>query len=150
MSNYTLSIVTYDRGRDTVTGKIKPHHWAFFLHLPTPLKPGEGSRTGIAHQLRVMPGAFYYPGAEKGADPVTLGPGPVVQELEVGEVDEASLERVEQVLRETPIDKSESSGWNCQSWTLEGLERLRTAKLLHVDYSYLTKEGVRAWLREPE
>lgn len=77
-----------------------------------------------------MPGGFYYQGPE---------------ELEVGEVDGSKMARVHEILRGIEIEKAEHGGWNCQSWALDGLERLREEGFV---YSYLGQEEVKNWLKE--
>jgi hypothetical protein len=97
---------------------------------------------GIAHQLRGMPGAFYYRGPEE----VDLNKsGSLKEELQIGEVDATKLDLVHQRLKECRIDTEESSGWNCQDWALEGLEKLRAEGFVDVTY---TKEVVKNWLKE--
>lgn len=80
-----------------------------------------GINLGIAHQLRGMPGAFYYMGPE--------------------EVDLAKSRS----LKEELLNTVESSGWNCQDWALEGLEKLRADGFIYDGY---TRETVKAWLKE--
>jgi len=69
------------------------------------------------------------------------------EDIRIGEVDEAHLDTIEKILKDIPIDKSESSGWNCQSWSLEGFERLQQANF--IDDS-LTSKGLYEWLMEPD
>ncbi|BDD61521.1 hypothetical protein MAP00_006563 [Monascus purpureus] len=68
-----------------------------------------------------MPGAFYYMGPE--------------------EVDLAKSRS----LKEELLNTVESSGWNCQDWALEGLEKLRADGFIYDGY---TRETVKAWLKE--
>ncbi|KAJ9130692.1 hypothetical protein NKR23_g12089 [Pleurostoma richardsiae] len=138
MTKRTLYLVTYDRGTYATTGKVKPYHWSFFVQLEV-----RGAQNlGIAHQLRGMPGAFYY----KGPEEVDLAKsGSRKEELELGEVDDSELGRVHEILSQVRIDTVESSGWNCQDWALDGLERLKEEGFI---YEYLTGEAVKNWLRE--
>ncbi|KAF3162490.1 hypothetical protein EYR41_009620 [Orbilia oligospora] len=64
--SHSLYIVTYDRGTHWDTGLVKAYHWAFLIEL--------SPSTGLKHQLRGMPGAYYYPGPEA-ADPRIEEPG---------------------------------------------------------------------------
>ncbi|KFH41724.1 hypothetical protein ACRE_075540 [Hapsidospora chrysogenum ATCC 11550] len=61
-------------------------------------------------------------------------------ELEIGEVGESKFNRVHDILKNIPIDKSESSGWNCQDWATRWREGFV--------YDYLAKEAVKNWLKE--
>lgn len=135
---FTLYLVTYHRGTYLNTGTPKPYHWSFFVQ-----KELKGTMNlGIAHQLRGMPGAFYY----RGPEDVDLNKsGSLKEELQIGEVDAAKLDLVHQRLKECRIDTVESSGWNCPDWALEGLEKLRAEGF--VDGTY-TKEVVKNWLKE--
>ncbi|OIW30776.1 hypothetical protein CONLIGDRAFT_679534 [Coniochaeta ligniaria NRRL 30616] len=138
MAKRTLYLVTYDRGTYDTTGKVKPHHWSFFIQKEV----NGGKDMGIAHQLHGMPGAFYYTGPEV----LDLAEsGPRKEELEIGEVDDSRLCRVHEILQQVRIDTVESSGWNCQDWALDGLERLKEEGFV---YDYLTQETVKHWLRE--
>ncbi|KAK6508430.1 hypothetical protein TWF506_010522 [Arthrobotrys conoides] len=67
--SHSLYIVTYDRGTHWDTGLVKAYHWAFLIEL--------SPSTGLKHQLRGMPGAYYYPGPEA-ADPRNEEPGRVI------------------------------------------------------------------------
>ncbi|KAI8634260.1 hypothetical protein F5Y19DRAFT_206524 [Xylariaceae sp. FL1651] len=138
MAKRTLYLVTYDRGTYSTTGKVKPYHWSYFIRTEV-----SGSKyLGIEHQLRGMPGAFYYMGPEL----VDLNKSDSrKEELEVGEIDESALPKVHDILKQLRIDKVESSGWNCQDWTLDGFEKLKAQGLV---YEYLTPDAVKNWLRE--
>lgn len=57
----------------------------------------------------------------------------------------SKLARVHDILSEVEIQQAEHSGWNCQSWALDGLERLREDGLV---YSYLGQEEAKNWLKE--
>lgn len=48
--------------------------------------------------------------------------GDVKNKLEVGEVNEAEIDKMNDVLEGIEIVKNESSAWNCQNWALAGLE----------------------------
>ena len=135
---YTLYLITYDRVTYLNTGTPKPYHWSFFIQ-----KELRGTTNlGIEYQLRGMPGAFYYPGPE---DVDLANSASVKEELQIGKVDAAKLDLVHQRLKECRIETVESSGWNCQHWTLEGLEMLRAERFVDATY---TEEVVRNWLRE--
>lgn len=134
----TLYLVTYDRGTYSTTGKVKPYHWSYFIEV----KIDGPKRLGIAHQLRGMPGAFYYRGPEE----VDLAKsGSLKEELEVGEVDESSFDKIHEILKDLEIDTSESSGWNCQNWALNGLEKLKEEGFI---YDHMTTDVVKNWLKE--
>lgn len=97
---------------------------------------------GIEHQLRGMPGSFYYQGPED----VDLSKADNLKnELEIGEVDGSRLDRVHEILKGVRIDKVESSGWNCQSWALDGLADFKKEGFV---YDYLTEDGLKHWLKE--
>ncbi|KAK6349117.1 hypothetical protein TWF730_009874 [Orbilia blumenaviensis] len=64
--SYSLYIITYDRGTHWETGRVKAYHWTFLIEL--------SSSTGLKHQLRGMPGAYYYSGPEA-IDPRNEEPG---------------------------------------------------------------------------
>lgn len=139
MPKYTLYIATYDRGQYPITGKTKPYHWLYFIQT----EAQNGKRQGVVHQLRGMPGGFYYPGPEEVEDLTDFGASREI--LEVGEVDTMLMHRFHEIMRDVPINKVEHSGWNCQNWTLEGFENLREDGFV---YGYLTVEALRTWLKE--
>ncbi|KAK3940147.1 hypothetical protein QBC46DRAFT_386097 [Diplogelasinospora grovesii] len=122
------------------TGKTKPYHWSYFIQVKF-----EGSKNlGIAHQLRGMPGAFYY----KGPEEVDLAKsGSRKEQVEIGEVDDSKLDRVHEILKGVRIDTVESSGWNCQNWALDGFEKLKEAGFV---WDSFTLEVLKNWLNEPE
>ncbi|BDD60318.1 hypothetical protein MPDQ_004700 [Monascus purpureus] len=89
-----------------------------------------------------MPGVFYYVGPEE----IDLAKfSSLKDELLIEEVDESKLSLVHQHLKECRIDTVELSGWNCQGWALEGLEKLRADGFIYDGY---TREIVKAWLKE--
>ena len=138
---HTLSIATYYRGTHWQTGKIKPYHWSFFIYTGPKDDP---SAPGVVHQLHGMPGAFYYVGPEN----VSLRRSTARKlTLDVGEVPENKLNRITEILEQVNVVKDESSPWNCQDWSLEGLEKL--AEEGFVDEGY-TREVVKYWLREEQ
>ncbi|KAI5803876.1 hypothetical protein EDC01DRAFT_476687 [Geopyxis carbonaria] len=133
MSSHSLIIAAYHRGHHWQTNKPKPYHWSFFIFTnPTTL-------SGIAHQLHGMPGNFWYDGPE------SVDLGSTCSKVDVGSVQSTKLERFTEICREVPIDQGESSGWNCQSWTLEVVDRLR--KEGFVD-EWVTNEEIRQYLKE--
>lgn len=135
MPKHPLYIVTYDRGNHPVNNKVNPYHWAYFIQVNI-----DGQRRlGVTHQLHGMPGNFYYQGPED-ADL-----GPIKEELVLGEIDSSDMAKVHDILRGVKIDQTEHSGWNCQSWTLEGLEGLRESGFI---YEHLGQEEVKHWLKE--
>lgn len=137
MAKYPLYLITYDRGKYH-TGVTKPYHWSYFIEMEV-----SGPEVlGIEHQLRGMPGAFYYQGPES----VDLAKASDLREkLEIGEVDESMLDKVHDIFKSLRIDTVESSGWNCQNWALDGFEKLTEAGCM---YAHLTPDGVRSWLKE--
>ncbi|GJN80293.1 hypothetical protein VFPFJ_01553 [Purpureocillium lilacinum] len=138
MAKHTIYLVTYDRGTNSVTDKINPYHWAYFIQVELT----SGENMGIAHQLRGMPGSFYYKGPEK----VDLSKsGRLKEELEVGEVGSSKIQRVHDILKTVRIDKVESSGWNCQDWALEGFDLLKAEGFI---YDHMEANAVKAWLKE--
>jgi hypothetical protein len=60
IAKHTLYIVTYERGVYVASGKVKPYYWSYFIQI----EAKQGQNFGIAHQLRGMPGNFYYKGPE--------------------------------------------------------------------------------------
>ncbi|KAM5347215.1 hypothetical protein ACJ41O_010220 [Fusarium nematophilum] len=118
MAKRTLYLITYDRGKHPITSTVKPYHWSYFIYIEI----REGQPFGVAHQLHGMPGSFAYRGPEH-VDPSE--PSPIKEQLEVGEVDDLNLERMHEILSSVHVDQSESSGWNCQDWTLERFEMLK-------------------------
>ncbi|CAG9994448.1 unnamed protein product [Clonostachys byssicola] len=129
MAKRTLYLVTYDRGTYPTTGKVKPYHWSYFIQ--TDLRGNKN--LGIAHQLRGMPGGFYYPGPEQ-LDLVKSGSPK--EELEIGEVDDSNLKRVHEILSSVRIETSESSGWNCQDWSLAGFEMLKEEGFVYKHFEF--------------
>ena len=91
-----------------------------------------------------MPGAFYYSG-EESID--VSRSGSKNGQLEVGFVHVEKYDRFKQLLEAVPIDNIESSGWNCQSWSLAALDWLRAEGLVAEEY---TNDVVRYWLREDQ
>ncbi len=138
MSDYTLSIVTYDRGERWYDSNVKkPYHWSFFL-VPS----DDTSKVGRAYQLRGMPGGFYYRGEEN----VDLEKSSSVKQvLEVGAVPAGKIDRFKELLNTVEIDNDESTKWNCQSWSLEALDLLRLEGFILEDYS---NNVIQNWLRE--
>ncbi|KFY45522.1 hypothetical protein V494_00900 [Pseudogymnoascus sp. VKM F-4513 (FW-928)] len=129
----------YDRGEqwDAPTKK-KPYHWAFFIQT------GTTPHAGHMFQLRGMPGSFYY-SAEEVTDLSNIGVGN--GHLEVGSIPVQKYERFKQLLEEVPINNSESSGWNYQSWSLAALHCLRKEGYIADDYP---NNVVQHWLREDQ
>nr|POE79459.1 hypothetical protein CFP56_07524 [Quercus suber] len=132
------SLSRHLRPRQGLHDRIKPYHWIYFIQLKV-----EGDKNfGISHQLRVMPGNFHYEGPEE----LDLGKfGDPKEVLEVGEVDLSRIVDVYGILKQVRIDTVESSGWNCQDWTLDGLDDLKKGGFVH---DSLTREGVKHWLKE--
>lgn len=117
MSSYAFSIITYDRGEQwDAPIKKKPYHWAFFIQTSTI------PNVGHTFQLRGMPGSFYYSG-EEAVDLSKIDDGN--GQLEAGSIPLQKYERFKQLLQAVTIDNVESSGWNCQSWSLAALDNLR-------------------------
>jgi len=63
----------------------------------------------------------------------------------VGEVDASSFDKIHEILKDLEIDTSESSGWNCQNWALNGLEKLKEEGFI---YDHMTTDVVKNWLKE--
>jgi hypothetical protein len=140
-SKFVLSIASYYRGTDWKTQKDKPYHWSFFIRTGPNNDP---TTPGIAHQLRGMPGNFFYPGPEK----VSLSRSTARKEtLDIGEIPAAKLNRVTELLRQVNIIKDEASFWNCQDWSLDALEKLAAEGFVMEGY---TSEVVKNWLREQD
>jgi hypothetical protein len=79
--------------------------------------------------------AFREPSTNKGPEDADLNkPGSLKEELQIGEVDAAKLDSVHKLLKECSIDNIESSGWNCQDWGLERLEKLRAEGFVDETY----------------
>ena len=138
---YEFYIATYDRGEHWQTGKAKPYHWAFFIKTE--------SNSGEVHQLRGMPGAFYYKGAEKDINP-NIDPdnsGHFLQKVEIGTVSGGALKAFGEACAGVTIDSSESSGWNCQSWSLEALNKIREVRGVDIWYG---NAAIKEWLKEKE
>ncbi|KAF2755529.1 hypothetical protein EJ05DRAFT_104917 [Pseudovirgaria hyperparasitica] len=137
--SYSLHIVTSRRPQIfDDQKKDRPYHWAFFLQTGT--ERGDGS----VLQLHGMPGAFYYEGEEK---VVPHAPGSIKAEVEIGAVPVARYERFKELLKAVPISKDESSGWNCQDWSLQALASLREEGFVDDTYS---DAALRYWLREED
>ncbi|KAJ6444993.1 FAD binding domain protein [Purpureocillium lavendulum] len=129
MTTHTLYLVTYDRGKYPITQKVKPYHWAYFIELTV----AAYENSGIAHQLRGMPGSFGY----KGPEPVDLAKS--------GRMEASKMDQVHKILKTVRIDTVESSGWNCQDWALEGFDALRAEGFV---YDHMEADAVKTWLRE--
>ncbi|KAK3899812.1 hypothetical protein C8A05DRAFT_17809 [Staphylotrichum tortipilum] len=111
MPRHTIYIITYDRGPHPLTGAPKPHHWAYYLESATTTIPSPNNtttttttpNTGTIFQLRGVPGSFHYPGPEHALPASQHGtPGPVREQLEIGEVDgetEKVVEGIDGVLK---------------------------------------------------
>lgn len=138
MPKHPLYVAAYDRGTHGLHNTIQPYHWSFFIQLRI-----EGTdNIGVAHQLRGMPGGFYYPGPE---DTDLWRSERPKHELEIGEVETSQLEEFHDILARVPIEKNESSRWNCQDWTLDGLISLKEAGFV---WDHITGEAMKNWLRE--
>jgi hypothetical protein len=75
------------------------------------------------------------PSTNKGPEDADLNkPGSLKEELQIGEVDAAKLDSVHKLLKECSIDNIESSGWSCQDWALERLEKLRAEGFVDETY----------------
>jgi len=140
MPSHPLLLVTYDRGLHWKSQKPKPYHWAFFIKTER-----VGYKVlGTAHQLRGMPGAFYYSGPEQ----VDLKKsGSKKLDLEIGSVESGKTGRVREILRAIPIEKNEASSWNCQDWSLAALDALRKEGFIDDQY---TNEVIKNWLQEDQ
>jgi hypothetical protein len=138
-SPFPIFINAYYRGTDAVTKKTKPYHWSFTIVRDSKDKM-------ITHQLRGMPGAFYYPGAE--IDPYDRT-SIKKAELEIGTISEDKFNQVEPVLRMIEVVKDKNVSWNCQNWCLEAIEKLKEAAILDRGED-ITVEMVRAWLKEDD
>lgn len=137
-TTYSLSIVTYDRGSVWNDDSIKkPFHWSFFVESSS-----TSPKTGHEYQLKGMPGGFSYRGEETADLQTKEG---IVEILEVGIIPARKLSLVKEILQGVPIIVDEASKWNCQSWCLEALDRLREEGFVLEDYS---NEVFRYWLRE--
>ncbi|OBT77767.1 hypothetical protein VF21_03767 [Pseudogymnoascus sp. 05NY08] len=139
MSRYAFSIITYDRGKqwDSLTKK-KPFHWVFFIQSST------SPNVGHTFQLRGMPGSFYN-SAEEAVDLSKIDGAN--GQPEVGSIPLQKYERFKQLLQAVTINNIESSGWNCQSWSLAALDNLRGEGLVADDYP---NNVIRHWLREDQ
>ncbi|RMD43303.1 hypothetical protein DV735_g1790, partial [Chaetothyriales sp. CBS 134920] len=139
MTKHAFYVAAYDRGRHGLSGTIQPYHWTYFIQLNVQGK----ENNGIAHQLRGMPGGFYYQGPEN----VDLWKSQRLKhELEIGEVDSSQLDEVHRILSAVHIEKNESSTWNCQDWAVSGLDGLKKAGFV---WDHITEEAIRTWLKEP-
>ncbi|OBT99230.1 hypothetical protein VE01_02740 [Pseudogymnoascus verrucosus] len=138
MSTYAFSIITCDRGEqwDSPT-KMKPYHWVFWIQSSTT------PNVGHTFQLRGMPGTFYH-SAEEAVDLSKLDGAN--GRLEVGSIPLQKYELYKQLLQEVTIDNVESSGWNCQNWSLAALDN-REQDLVADDYS---NNVIRHWLSEDQ
>lgn len=134
--SHSLYVVTYDRGRDYL-GHIKPYHWSFFIDTDGILD------SGIEHQLRGMPGGFYYVGAE----PVQLldTSNSMKNKLHIGEIPVTEVGSVEDMLTAVPIVKDEASDWNCQSWSGSALGLMAEKGWVMEGYTFAV---LKAWLKE--
>lgn len=138
MDKFTLSISSYYRGQDWESGEIKPFHWAFFIHTGDKHDP---QSPGIAHQLRGMPGGFYY----RGPEAASLKRSTALKEtLEIGQVPDNKLDKITELFRSVEIVKDETSPWNCQDWSLDALMILQAEGFVDEQYS---QEAVKNWLR---
>lgn len=136
--SHSLYLVTYSRGRHGLTNAVQPYHWLFFIQA----KIVGGKKIGITHQLRGMPGGFYYPGPEE----IDFDASQIKrEEVEIGQVPVDKLDKVHELLKEIRIEKSETLRWNCQDWSLAGLDKLRAEGF--VDETY-TNDVIRHWLKE--
>ncbi|KAF2223511.1 hypothetical protein BDZ85DRAFT_110478 [Elsinoe ampelina] len=137
MAYLTLKLAAYHRGMD-VYERVRQYHWSFFIVTSI-----EAHTYGIAHQLRGMPGAFFYRGPEPG---VALDKSSMLKhELDVGEIEASKIDRVHEILSTVSIDQVESSGWNCQNWAIDGFLKLQQEGLA---YDHLTVEQIKNWFRE--
>jgi Family of unknown function (DUF6540) len=141
MTTYPISISTYSRGTDHETGKLLPYHWAFFIHTGGSVDDLDAA--GIAHQLRGRPGHFRYPGPEK-VESLAKSTSRV-QTLKVGQVPQDQLSSVTQCLNSVTIIQKEDSSWNCQDWSLDGLNELASKGFITQGYG---TEWVKRFLRE--
>ncbi|KAI9750578.1 MAG: hypothetical protein M4579_006408 [Chaenotheca gracillima] len=138
MPVYSLHLVTYDRGKRWDSPEHdKPYHWAFFAGL------SPAGDTGYTHQLRGMPGSFYYPGAETG----DITTSDKLTELKIGALKDSELSELQTLLSSIPIKEDESSKWNCQDWSLEALDKMR--EMGWIDETY-TNDVLKHWLREDQ
>ncbi|KAI0071767.1 hypothetical protein K474DRAFT_1668665 [Panus rudis PR-1116 ss-1] len=136
--SYDLYLVTYGRGYDWRDGATKPYHWSYYIETC----PSNPMRAGLAHQLRGMPGAFYYRGAEQVDLKATKR---IKATLQVGEIPKDKLDAVEPLLRKVKIDLDESTTWNCQAWALDAFKLMEAQGWIWPGY---TIEQIKEWLKE--
>ncbi|RDB26067.1 hypothetical protein Hypma_006482 [Hypsizygus marmoreus] len=136
-STSSLYICTYNRGRD-MYGKVKPYHWMIFV-LTDP-----ATMDGHVHQLRGSPGTFYYPGVESVRLDRSVN---LVHEVEIGAIPSSELGKIEEFLHNIPIVTDESSDWNCQDWTIAGLQKFGDMGWIWDDFK---GSAIKKWLKEPE
>lgn len=92
-----------------------------------------------------MPGAFYYPGEESGVD--LSKSARKNGELEIGSVSQEDLGKFKAILEAVAVVKDESSKWNCQSWCIAALDKLREAGFISDDHP---NNVIQYWLREDQ
>ncbi|EPS40936.1 hypothetical protein H072_5194 [Dactylellina haptotyla CBS 200.50] len=93
--SYSLYLVTYTRGTDWQTHRTKAYHWAFLIEIDHP--------KCIKHQLRGMPGGYYYPGPED-ADASNEEPGQEMKATPAHQDTEPTPERPELADEEAETD----------------------------------------------
>jgi hypothetical protein len=110
------------------------------LYIPTEIRSGKSQ--GVCHQLQGMPGGFSYQGPEP-AELANLTNK--LRELEIGSIPSDALKNITDMLEKIPISKDESSGWNCQDWTLTAIDALRKAGYIWSGYE---NDMIKNWLKE--
>jgi hypothetical protein len=121
-----------------LNNKIPSFFQQFFIHTGDKHDP---QSPGIAHQLRGMPGGFYY----RGPEAASLKRSTALKEtLEIGQVPNNKLDRITELFRSVEIVKDETSTWNCQDWSLDALMTLQAEGFVDEQYS---QEAVKNWLR---
>ncbi|KAI0071751.1 hypothetical protein K474DRAFT_1630077 [Panus rudis PR-1116 ss-1] len=136
--SYDLYIVAYDRGKDWRDGRTKPYHWSFFIETET-----FSLTVGIAHQLRGMPGGFYYKGAER-AD-LREPEQPIKTTVQIGQIPKSEVDEVEPLLKTVPIDLDETTSWNCQNWAGSALALMEKRGWITEGNTFA---ALKEWLKE--
>ena len=115
LQRFALFAIPYELPNSQLTGSPRPWHWCIFA-LTGP------SRLGTVYQLSGWPGHLFYRGPRRGTDPDSSTRKR--RAIEIGMVWSDELSWLEKVIEDTPVSQT-TTGYNCQNWTVDVLERLQ-------------------------
>lgn len=113
-----VCVCHYYRGKD-VNGIAKGFHRAIFVITDTSCDPPPGQVFQVIHGRPI----FEY--MTKPDTDVTLRQMERYSgRIKIGDVVKADVDKIEETLRSVEVVRDINSGWNCQAWTRDGVNKL--------------------------